>query len=262
MKHLIKNWSLYKKIIAGKHLAFFLDYDGTLAPLASTPAKAVFPTENKTLLEILSRNKKYKVTIVSGRAIEDVRRKVGIKKLTYVGNHGLEIEGPQIRFESLLPPHVKQSVEQIKNELIRNLAKVPGVLLEDKGLTLSLHYRLVDRKNVPEVKKVFLRICKPYRQQQKIKIGLGKEVLEIRPPIEWNKGHAVSWLLKEYRLTEDKDMMPIYIGDDLTDEDAFRILRGAGLTIVVGQRPSRAQYYVQDTKEVTWVLEQILQLPA
>lgn len=260
MKSIVKDWPACRQILAGECLALFLDYDGTLSPIAPTPEEAVFPDENKALLKELSRNKKYKIAIVSGRALADVKHIVGIKGIVYVGNHGLEIEGPDIHFQSLMPYHEQQAFEKIKKELCRQLVPIKGILIEDKGLTMALHYRLVAEKEIPKIQRLFSQICEPYRQQQEIKTTSGKKVLEIQPLTAWNKGHAVSWLLKQYRRKENQTVIPIYIGDDATDENAFAILKDKGLTVVVGQNPSRAQYYVDDTREVTWLLKEILKL--
>ena len=260
MKSLVKSWASCQKILEGKSLALFLDFDGTLSPIAPTPEQAAFPNENKTLLKELSQIKKYKLAVVSGRALKDLKNKVGIKGIVYIGNHGWEIEGPDIRFQSLLPQFTQQSFEHIKQELTRQLTPIKGVLIEDKGLTVALHYRLVANKKVSKVQRIFSQICEPYRRREEIKIGTGKKVIEIQPLASWNKGHAVSWLLKKYQGGGNQTVIPVYIGDDATDENAFAILKDKGLTVGVGQYSSQAQYYLDDTRDVTWFLEEILKL--
>lgn len=260
MQSLVKHWPSCKKDMENKFMAVFLDYDGTLTPIAPTPGQAVLPVENKVLLQKLSKNNHCRIAVVSGRSLLDLKPKLAIKGIAYVGNHGLEIEGPDIHFKGLLPPQTKRLIEQIKNKLDLRLSSIKGVLLEDKELTLSLHYRLVEKKNVPTVKRRFITICEPYRRRGEIRIGLGKKVFEVRPPIKWNKGHAVSWLLRKYRLAEEKPVIPVYVGDDRTDEDAFAVIKNKGLTVLVGKRPSKARYYLNNTREVTWFLNELLQL--
>jgi trehalose-phosphatase len=254
-------WPSYKKILAGRPLAIFLDFDGTLAPIAPTPNEAHFLPENQRLLSQLIKHPHCKVAIISGRAIEDLKNKVGLDGIIYVGNHGLEIEGPHIHFQSLMPPQLKKIIDKIRDKLLHQLCSIKGVILEDKGLTLSLHYRLVEEKQLIPLKDKFNKICEPFRKHQEIEITTGKKVLEVRPAIPWHKGHAVSWLLKEHGLAEGQQrVMPLYIGDDMTDEDAFGILKDIGLTVVVGKQPSQAHYYLENVQEVAWFLEQILHL--
>ena len=260
MQNIIKYWPSCKEVLNGRPIALFLDFDGTLSPIAPTPDQAILPNENRILLQKLSHHKNCVVTVISGRSIEDLKDKLKMNNIIYVGNHGLEIHGLRIHFENLLPLNIKQSIQKINDELTHSFSPIQGVILENKELTLSLHYRLVDEKDVLPIKKVFIHICEPYRRSGEIQIRFGKKVLEVRPCIKWNKGHAVSWLLKKYALTIDPSIMPIYIGDDETDEDAFAMLKDVGLTVVVGKQPSQARYYVEDCQNVTWILKEILRL--
>jgi trehalose-phosphatase len=260
MNHLLNHWKECKDTFEGRPLALFLDFDGTLSPIAPTPDEAVFPKKNKDLLEKISKSNKCKVTVVSGRSLKDIKKRVGIRQMTYVGNHGLEIEGPKIKFEYLIPKHIQKSIHQLKEELIRSLSSIKGLLFDEKGLTLSIHYRLVPAPQVFPVKKIFTQTSDPYRKRGEVQVTFGKKVLEIRPPVKWNKGHAVSWLLDKYPLIENHSLVPFYIGDDETDEDAFTILKDAGITSVVGEQPTAAEYYLQNQKEVTKVLQEIARL--
>jgi trehalose 6-phosphate phosphatase len=258
MQNIYTQWSTVKQTLPDKPIALFLDFDGTLAPIAPTPEEAVIPKENKLLLQKLSTHKRCKVTIVSGRSMEDLKNKLKLENIIYVGNHGLEIQGLRIHFENLLPVNMKRSIQEINDALTRTMTPIPGVVLENKALTLSLHYRLVEEKDIMPIKKIFIKICEPYRRKGEIQIRFGKKVLEVRPCIKWNKGHAVSWLLKKYSLAAEETLTPFYMGDDETDEDAFTILKETGYTVVVGNQPSEARYYVENTAKVTWLLEQIL----
>jgi trehalose-phosphatase len=262
MKNLFNYWDNLKKELNNKYIMLFLDYDGTLTPIVETPDKAIISKQTKELLEKLSKSSRCKVAIISGRALKDIKNRVGVKNIIYVGNHGSEIEGPKIKFESPISPRHKAILKQIKIELTKKLSSIRGVIIEDKGLSLSVHYRLVDRKRIPLVKTILHEAVNLYLGRNKIKVKSGKMVLEVRLPGEWDKGKVVLWLLARERFAvREKSFVPIYIGDDKTDEDAFKALRNKGWTIFVGNpKPSYAQYYLRNTREVTELLKRILDL--
>ncbi|GAF95451.1 unnamed protein product, partial [marine sediment metagenome] len=144
--------------------------------------------------------------------------------------------------------------------ILRKQVKVfPGAVLEEKTLSLSLHYRLVKGRSLIRLKKVFSQRIKPYLAARKIKFTVGKKVWELRPPIEWDKGRAVLWLLRKLK---SKNLLPVYIGDDLTDEDAFRAVNKiGGISILVGRRKdSSAKYYLKSTKDTEKFLGELTQI--
>lgn len=257
MKHFLGELDKLKEKITYKHIFLFLDCDGTLAPIEGSPDKAAVPKETKILLEEMHKNPKVKLAIISGRAIRDVKRIVGVEGLIYAGNHGLEIEGPKLKFEAPVPLRSKEVIKKIKGQLMKEISNIKGTLLEDKGLTLSLHYRLVNRRGVPLVKDLFDEAVKPYLAKRLIKVTSGKKVFEIRPPVEWDKGKVVLWLLARSRFSlGDEDIFPIYIGDDITDEDAFAALKDKGVGVFVGKpKTSQAKYYLRNPGEVRQFLK-------
>lgn len=262
MEYLFTHWNELKDKLSNKSIFMFLDYDGTLVPIVETPDKAVISTDVKELLHKLSKNPACSIAIISGRALKDIKNLVGLKDIIYAGNHGLEIEGPKIRFESQVSPKLKSIIRQIKENLENKLSGIKGVFIEDKGLTISVHYRLVDKKAIPLLENIFTELVKPYTIRDKIKINSGKKVYEVKPPVTWDKGKIVSWLLARQQFAQGEDkVFPIYIGDDVTDEDVFRVLKNKGLTIFVGEPGlSGAQYYLKDTEEVIRFIKQILDL--
>ena len=262
MDHLLSEWNELKEKLKDKFIFLFLDYDGTLTPIVETPREAIISCETKELLEKLSKIPKCKIAIISGRALKDIKNKVNLENIIYVGNHGLEIEDPKIKFESPISSRYKDILEYIKTDLIKELSLIKGVILEDKGFSLSVHFRLVDRKKIPQVKAIVHESAIPYLVRNEIKIKPGKMVLEIRLPGNWDKGKVVLWLLARQRfLIGEKDLIPIYIGDDKTDEDAFKALKNEGLTVFVDRpRLSHARYYLKNTEEVTDLLHKILVL--
>jgi len=231
-----------------------------LTPIAPTPEMAIFPAENREILGIMGRNPHCSLAVVSGRALADVKARVGIPNIMYIGNHGLEAEGPQFYFESLAPPQDKETMDHLKRDLNREIDGIEGVFIEDKGLTLSVHYRLAHVEDEPVIQKIVLKTCHPYLAEKKIHLWEGKKVLEIRPSLDWDKGKAVLWLIARERMGchEGEGVFPIYVGDDVTDEDAFRAIQGQGLGILVGLSDlSDAQYYLNGPDEVTEFLRHL-----
>jgi len=251
MRHLFIFWKEIKKVIKGKKkILLLLDYDGTLTPIVSRPSDAILGSQMRKSLVHLSRAEKFDIGIVSGRRLSEVRGLVKVKGIYYAGNHGLEIKGPNIQF--LHPNYIrfKPYIKKIKQELKNKLGDIRGILIEDKDITLSLHYRLVNQKDIRKIKNVFKKLTLPYLRNKKIKITEGKKVLEVRPPINWDKGKALGLIERLTKKTPSS--LTIYIGDDQTDEDAFRVLKKKGISIFVGKpkRKSHARYYLKDTGEV------------
>jgi len=264
MVHLFKKLDKLKNKLKKKFLFIFLDFDGTLAPITKTPVKADMPEETRKILQGLSKKSSCKIAVISGRSLEDVKNKfTGLSNIIYSGNHGLEIEGPKIKFSPLISSGYKSAIKAIKNTLQNKLLPIKGILLEDKGFSLSLHYRLVDDKQVALAKTIFHETVIKYVGGGRIKVRAGKKVLEVRPASEWDKGKVVLWLLARQKFAKDgSKILPIYIGDDLTDEDAFKALKRIGITVFVGRpvRSSNAKYYLEDTSEVTKLLRHILEI--
>jgi len=260
MKYLFKYWDEVECKLRDRSVFIFLDYDGTLTPIVQTPEKAVLSKTTKELLEKISQAPGLKLAFISGRSLRDIKEKIGLTKAIYSGNHGLEIEGPKLRFETPVSVAYKRTLEQLKSDLVRKLEGVRGALLEDKGLSLALHFRLVDKDKVSFVRELFHEAVIFHLAKNRIKIKEGKKVLEVRPLLEWDKGKVVLWLLNREKFKRF-DILPVYIGDDVTDEDAFKALTHIGLTIFVGSpKPSLAQYYLKDTVEVHEFLKKVLQL--
>lgn len=262
MKYLFNEWNKVEGRIKDKYLFIFLDFDGTLVPIVDTPDKAMLPNKIKILLKKIVDNPMLKLALISGRAIKDIKNKIGLESIIFSGNHGLEIEGPKINFKPMVSQRYKVIMERIKNELEQRIHLINGAFIEDKGLSLSLHYRLVSKGQIPLLKTIFHEAIIAYLIKNKIRIKPGKMVLEVRPPVEWDKGKVVLWLLSRQIFALNKDnILPIYIGDDLTDEDAFKVLRRKGLTVLVGQPGnSNADYYLKNTEEVAEFLRLISDL--
>jgi len=258
MKPLFRHVMALHRKMGKRELMIFLDFDGTLSPIVPRPADAHLPRAEKHLLDLLRRRSEGGVAIVSGRARKDLKRKVALEGIFYVGNHGLEIEGPQLRFQAPGTTGSRKALSELKRKLSRVTADVPGTEMEDKGLSMSLHYRRTKAKNIPALRRAFLDAAGPYISSRKIRVTEGKRVFEIRPPVNWHKGSAVRWLLR-YRRRSGRAFFPIYIGDDVTDEDAFAAVRRVGLGIRVGCRSdSQAAYCLERRSQVVRLLQELL----
>jgi len=238
--------------LGGRRLALFLDYDGTLSPIVSRPEQAVLAPETRAVLERLSR--RATLAVVSGRGLADVQRLVGLESIVYAGNHGFEIRGPggtalsyEVGREFL--DDLAAAAEGLRGEL----EPVPGAWVEDKTHSLSVHYRQTPDERAGEVEAAVDRVLE---ERPRLRKHYGKKVLEVRPRVEWDKGRAVLWLLEALGL-EGEAVLPLYLGDDVTDEDAFRAVagRGAGILVAEPARPSAAEYRLRSPDEVRRFLE-------
>ena len=176
-----------------------------------------------------------------------MREKVGVSGITYVGNHGLDIENPAGRNKKILVPARKGELKRMTRNLQNSFKEIPGILFEDKGPILSVHYRNVPQKFFTQVPQVVEAELQQWRDRWKM--ASGKMVLEIRPKIDFHKGKAVREFLKSFPSLE---LLPIYLGDDQTDEDAFREVKKQGVSVYVGPGsvPSEADFFLQNPDEV------------
>jgi trehalose-phosphatase len=248
VKHLFKDWKHVRaRIRQARYLFLFLDYDGTLTPIVSVPEKAFCPPEVKKNLERLRDLPGVHPVVISGRSLEDVREKIGVSGIFYVGNHGLEIAYPDGNRQGMLPSAKTRDLKKITRDIKKSLRDIPGILFEEKGPILAVHYRNVARRYLAFI----LEALEEELQQRKRRwqIAAGKKVFEIRPSVDFNKGKAVQAILKSFC---PQEVFSICLGDDQTDEDAFREIKGRGISVFIGSAgsPSAADYYLRDSVEV------------
>ena len=231
----------------GKRIAVFLDYDGTLSPIVETPDLAVLPEDmRKTAIE-LSRH--CPVGIISGRDLKDVRDKVRIDSIVYAGSHGFDIAGPKgLHVEHTVGEEFLPSLDTAGKALSRNLDSIQGVLVERKKFAIAIHYRRVAPENVEKIETI---VDETATRHPTLRKAYGKKIFELQPQIDWHKGKALFSLLQTLNLEGD-GVLPFYIGDDVTDEDAFRALKNRGIGIVVRDRPyeTAAAYSLNNPDEV------------
>ncbi|MDE2040246.1 MAG: trehalose-phosphatase [Elusimicrobia bacterium] len=239
---------------SGRRYFLGLDFDGTLAPLRRSPELACLPARNRRALRRLRRLPSVRVAVISGRALADLKRRVGVPGLIYVGNHGLEIEEPD--GASWVHPQASRQAKlmrRLAGRLAVELKGLPGILIEDKTLTLTVHYRLLPRSRSP--RPIAARIRALLRGlEDRVALRSGKKVWEIRPALRWNKGHALRRLLGPSAIAEG--WLPVFIGDDQTDEEGFASLGPHALTVRVGyKKGSRARFRLRSQGEVAPLLE-------
>jgi trehalose 6-phosphate phosphatase len=263
MKHLAKEWGRIKERIKGKAVYLFLDFDGTLTPIRKRPGLVKLSRATRGALKALVAQEDIFTAVISGRALKEVKKLVGVKEITYAGNHGLEAEGKGFKFTAPGALRAKKAITEVKKKLKKKFRPFRGVLIEDKGLSLSVHFRMARPAKIKEIEQVFKRTTDPYRATGKISVTRGKKVWEVRPPVKWDKGKIVSLLLRQKKKGIKKEIIPFYIGDDRTDEDAFRALGRRAYAAKIGKtgrKNTSAGYYLQGAKEVREFLKKILDM--
>jgi len=265
MQHLFQSWQLFSSDIrAASHILLLSDYDGTLTPIVSRPEEAILPPAVRDKLSALARKPALTVGIISGRMLSEVKALVNIEGIYYAGNHGLEIEGPNLKLINPMAEAAKVEMKDLVHQLSAKLGDIEGAIVEDKGLSLSIHYRLVKKREENQVGKILHQITAPLLNEGKIRLTSGKKVWEIRPPIDWHKGKAVETIVNKMKTVLNCKQLPtIYLGDDTTDEDAFRIIHHPqGWSIFVGgENPaSNADYFLNSTSQVVAFLSRLLRL--
>lgn len=246
---------------AADQILLLSDFDGTLSPIVGRPEEAVLPDGTRRAIEALAAHLRVGVAVVSGRALTDIKNRVGIQGITYAGNHGMEIEGPCLKFVYPRAEALRPVIRRLYSALSEALAGFQGALVEDKGITLSVHYRLVAEERVGELKRVCEEAVRGLRSEGKIRTTEGKKVYEIRPSVLWDKEDAIVLLLNCWTpSTGETTSLAFFLGDDLTDEGGFEVVdRRGGVSIFVGESGSStaARYFLRSPSEVEQFLSRL-----
>lgn len=252
MKGLLSCWDVVAARVKGaEHILLLIDYDGTLTPIVKKPELANLSPQVKECLQGMAESPHLTLGIISGRTLEDLQEKVGIGGIIYAGNHGLEIEGPGITYVNPVAKKAKPLLHSLCQDISKELADIKGAIIEDKGLTLSLHYRLVDEAQVGELNRIFCEIAKSFAAPGRIKVGKGKKVYEVKPAVDWDKGKAIAFIAQN--LSWESEPLTIFLGDDITDYDGFHMVdNSGGISIYVGEEDTEsvAQYLLCSPREV------------
>ena len=245
--------------LVGKLPAVFLDYDGTLTPIVEDYNKALLPEAMRATVKALAEL--CPVAVVSGRDLGAMRTLVGLDALYYAGSHGFEIGGPEGWHDALEKGvEALPELDRAEADLRAALHGIEGHAIERKRFSIAIHYRHAAAADLAALEQAVDRVASRHRQLRK---GGGKKVFRLQPDIDWNKGRAVLWLLERLQL-DRPEVVPIYIGDDLTDEDALVAMRERGLGIVVlgedNERTTAARYALADCADVRRFLELLTEL--
>jgi trehalose-phosphatase len=246
------------KLREERHAVLFLDFDGTLAGIVETPNLAHMSRRLKQILESL--RDRVDVVIVSGRSLKDIREKIDIPDVSYAGNHGLEWKMGSGKDEVNVPDHLMKALKTARAALETIPPRFKGALIEDKRYTVAVHYRKVDPERTASLRKAVYDVLAPFLEDGTLVITRGKKVLDVRPNVAWNKGDFALMATKYFQRTHGAHLT-IFIGDDETDEDAFRALPD-GITIRVGEsKATAARYYVRTRADVDRFLTWLAELP-
>lgn len=262
----------------GKKIALFLDYDGTLSPIVDNPDNAFMTDAMRTAVKNVA--KYFPTAIISGRSRDKVFEFIGLTELYYAGSHGMDILGPvkesgsggdhpncirstdkQGKEVNLFQPASEflPMIDEVFSSLVENTKDIKGSNVENNKFCVSVHYRNVDEKSWPLIAQIVHDVLKDF---PRLRLTLGRKVLEVRPVIDWNKGKAVEFLLESLDLSDRDDVLPIYVGDDRTDEDAFKVLRegnrGYGILVSSVPKETNASYSLRDPSEVMDFLKSLV----
>lgn len=262
----MKPWSpeLYALISARSHLHLFTDFDGTLAPIAPRPEEAKLPARTRRALEALIARPRTEVVVVSGRPVETLRELVPISGLTLVGNHGMEtLFSDGRRVEDEVATRARPAIARLGEKVAARARRTSGAVLEQKGISLSLHTRLVasDTERAALERDVIALAAK----EPELASSGGKRIVEIRPRGAPHKGDAILRLLARHGPDWPSQCAALFLGDDLTDEDGFRALAGRGAPILVldgPPRPTAATFTTANLDDTLALLEGVTLLPS
>jgi trehalose 6-phosphate phosphatase len=259
LPHALEDGDQLDRDLAGRRPAVFLDYDGTLTPIVDRPEDALISESMRDAVRGLA--KRCPVCVVSGRDRRVVQELMGVDDLIVAGSHGFDIWSPaggEIQREE--GEEFGRLLEGVQERLREELGGIEGALIEPKKSSVAAHYRLVPEDERPRVGRVVDEILAEHPDE--LKVTPGKMVYEVQPNIDWDKGKAVLYLLGALDLDRD-DVVPMYLGDDITDEHAFEALATRGIGVFVGRaddpevagRTTAADYVLRDVQEVERFLD-------
>jgi trehalose-phosphatase len=226
------------------------DFDGTLTPIVDDPGEAWLSEEMRAHLRALAQSSRSRVAVISGRGLDDLRRRVSVPGVTYAGCHGLEVAGPDFTFSH---PEAEGQVEvlrEVARALLERAPLLDGMRVEPKRLGVAIHYRHLSAASRRQLEHELARAI--LQDGARLKIFHGLKVVEILPAAGWNKGTCALWMLERTRRELGAAVRALYLGDDWTDEHAFEALTGQTTTVRVGtdRRASKAAYWVETVEQV------------
>jgi trehalose 6-phosphate phosphatase len=235
----------------------FYDFDGTLSDIVDDPdAARLAPGAAEALHNLAAR---CPVAVLSGRDLADVTKRVGQPGIWYAGSHGFELTAPDgTHHQNDAAAATIPVLERVAAELRDQLGSIPGVVVEHKRFGVAVHYRNAARDRVGEVAAA----VRAAGQRHALRVTTGREVIELRPDIDWDKGKTLRWVIDHLQHVGSGPLVPIYLGDDITDEDAFDAVRHDGVPIVVrhsddGDRATAALFALDSPARVSEFTERL-----
>ena len=260
MPHLLNIWpAVSRQLARSPRVLLLFDYDGTLTPIVARPEIAKLPDDTRRWLTELAKIERFVVGVVSGRDLADLEALVGIPGFVYAGNHGLEMSGLGMDFIHPEAPGFVESMAEIARSLEQELAGVPKTLVHNKGLTISVHFRNTPDSFSEQVDRIVVSVVQLYADAGRMKVTRGKKVVEVRPNLDWGKGEAIA----KIRENCGDSPLPVFFGDDQTDEDGFAVVQDAGgIAVYVGltRQETKALHQLESPAEVAQTLELLTRL--
>jgi trehalose 6-phosphate phosphatase len=243
--------------LAAQRPAVFFDFDGTLSDIVNDPdAATLAPGAGEALQDLAAQ---CPVAVLSGRDLADVSRRVGLPGIWYAGSHGFELTAPDgTHHQNDAAAAAIPVLERAATELREQLGSIAGVVVEHKRFGVAAHYRNAARDRVGEVSAA----VRAAGQRHGLRVTTGREVIELRPDIDWDKGKTLRWVIDHLHQAGAGTMTPIFLGDDITDEDAFDAVREDGVPIVVrhsddGDRATAALFALDSPEQVGEFIERL-----
>ena len=255
LPELTSNIESFFKKLENQQLALFLDYDGTLTPIVSKPEDARINPEMKQAVYDLSQL--IPVAVISGRDRKDVENMVVLDNLIYSGSHGFDSKGPDFEYQHEAGVNCLPEFDAAEDELRQKLKDIENATVERKLFAIAIHYRNVKEGEVQKVETITNDVYQKYKCFKK---AGGKKIIELKPDIDWHKGKALLWLLKKLDLNTPS-VLPVYIGDDVTDEDAFKALpevEGIGILVGDHEKETNANYRLENVDQVKEFLQKLI----
>eukprot|EP00879_Flechtneria_rotunda_P004952 GHRR01005226.1.p1 GENE.GHRR01005226.1~~GHRR01005226.1.p1 ORF type:complete len:424 (+),score=131.44 GHRR01005226.1:209-1480(+) len=261
---ILQHFDVFLQRVNGKRVAVFLDYDGTLTPIVNNPENAIMSPQMRDIVRQVAHL--FPTAIISGRGRDKVEAFVQLSELFYAGSHGMDIVGPRDDHTNLAPHNFQAAAEfrplidQLYHDLCQRLQDIPGASVEHNNFCVSAHFRNCATENWQKV--VGAVHDSVAAQSAQLHVTRGRKVLEVRPQVDWDKGRALLHLLEVLGLQQQADVLPIYIGDDKTDEDAFKALqntKGIGILVSTKAKPTAAAFTLRDPEEVSAFLNMLVQ---
>ena len=237
------------------HLLLLCDFDGTLCEFNPDPQAVHLDDSRRAVLARLSARPCCTVGVVTGRRLADVRGRLGDVGEVYIaGFHGLEIDSPRASFVHPDATAASEAMTAIAGRVAPSIRRLPGVFIEDKGLSIALHYRDAEPAHHVVAQSIFVDAARDDLEAGRLRLLPGSSVVELLPNTSWNKGAAVEWILDRVHQEQGAPILAVYIGDDVTDQPALAAVRSNGVAIAASSRVSGGEYCVDGPSGVELLL--------